>query len=361
MSKEVLILGNGVSRVHQYNFIQAWQGEIWACNWAFKELIDGTIPRIDRIIGDKSAMHQAKVEKDKRGLSYTILSKSRSMDGIDGAVPIDIPQKKIVDSGTALVQQALYEGYEHIYLAGFDLGGKDLHVSNHERRDKTRWIEKWRQIANEYGLERVTFLGKDHKPFILSDEPSATYAQMYQNGLDHLRWERQIDDKVGDEVLILGNGMSRLQYENYINAWEKELWVCNRAFQEHRKLRNIHRVGTVHKEGAIEAIEYREKNDLTYSVYYRNFVPGYEGRIKRFRDRRGWSTGILMLAQAIYEDYKMVYLAGFDFGGKDLYQRSPLPGGNFIRQYTVLRKENPQFFKDRVRFVGGVPNEIRNA
>jgi len=35
------------------------------------------------------------------------------------------------------------------------------------------------------------------------------------------------------KVLLLGNGISRLLYKDYINKWKGEIWACNRAFLEY--------------------------------------------------------------------------------------------------------------------------------
>lgn len=191
--KEVLILGNGLSRQRPEikKFIDNWKGPIWGCNWVYKDVLEGKLHRLDRLIGDKICMKKAlPARKRNRKLNFEPICKGYPVDELHECVPaynLGVERKYVFDSGTTLVHIALLEGYERIYLAGFDLGGKDLYISDHQIRDKSSWIRKWRMLRDEFGLDRIEFLGFDHKPFILSDLPNDIYSRLYRQGENHIR------------------------------------------------------------------------------------------------------------------------------------------------------------------------------
>lgn len=353
-SKEILILGNGISRSEHQEFIDNWTGEIWACNWAFHELIDGTLHRIDKLIGDKKALIKALQAQKKHNLKFEPICKGEPKDELSTCTPASkygLSKKRIFDSGTALVEMALIAGYEKIYLAGFDLGGKDIYISEHEKRNKGAWIRKWRMIDQEYGLDRIEFLGNDHKWFIKSELPIDYYARFYTRGLNHLTSVNLNDTKYYDSVIILENGKSRLRYNQYLQKWDKELWVMDRGFIEYNALPTIHRVGTIQQSVAKEAQSYKEKKGLNYEVYARDFIDGYEDKIHVFKELRGWLAGPLMVAQAIKEGYESIYLVGFDIGEEDLYGKNTLKSRNYVNQLLTVKKEKPKEFKERVHLL----------
>lgn len=143
------------------------------------------------------------------------------------------------------------------------------------------------------------------------------------------------------KVLILGNGSTRLNHRKYISEWEEDIWVCNKAYQEYYKLPRMDRVGSVHGEMILDAYNFRIKNNLeyelitTYKVQKR--IPDKVDKV--FYEKRGWSTGNLMIVQALKEEYDLIALVGFDFGGKDIYQPQKLPGDNFRKQFNQIQKE----------------------
>jgi len=184
--EKVLILGNGVSRKNYVKFIQEWEGEIWACNSAFLELANGSLPRLDRLIGDYVALKIAVKYKRKYRLKMAIYGKNKRSWELPGVQQLTLPKHFYAESGSTLVAAALYEGYKEVKVLGFDLGGMDLYVQHHERKDKSKWIKNWRKIANHFGLDRVEFIGKDHKPYILSNLPEDLYAKHYLEGKNHL-------------------------------------------------------------------------------------------------------------------------------------------------------------------------------
>jgi hypothetical protein len=223
--KKVLILGNGKSRLKYKDFVKKWDGEIWACNRAFLELASGDIPRINRLTGDSDALVIASEYRQKHGLKFEIyIRKPFQGEHVRGEKKLfTINPKYIKDSGTTWVCQALIEGYDQIYCVGFDLGGPDIYIAQHEKLNKKIWVERWRQIAQDFGLDKIIFVGLDHKPFILSNKPSDTYAKQYMN--NNISQPRQF--KQLDTVMILGNGASRLKQLQFINEWKGEIWAYN--------------------------------------------------------------------------------------------------------------------------------------
>lgn len=354
--KRVLILGNGISRLNYLSFIDGWKAEIWGCNNIFRELDNGMLHHLDMLTGDKKALKDALRFKKEHECTYTVLARSMATFGIPGTERIDIPDKYVYDSGTTLVCRALMKKYHEIYLVGFDLGGPDIYVDGHENRNKSSWIYRWRIISRDFGLDKIIFIGRDHKEFILSDQPTDTYAKLYMSGRDHLTADPLEIPRTSKDVMILGNGKSRLDCENIIHNWQQELWVCNEAYHEAKKFRHITRVCSVHSNMIREAYDFKVNNKLDYKLLGRYKIPELpEGEYYQFRDKHGWSTGSLAVSQAILEDYQSILLLGFDFGGPDVYKDYDVEGSNFQKQFIELKRMYPQQFKKKVQFVGKAP------
>ena len=78
--KEVIILGNGNSRLNQMDWVlkklkENPDAEIWGCNSAYLEAAKGDLPKLDRLIGDKKTIIEALQCKKKYGLKYKIYGK----------------------------------------------------------------------------------------------------------------------------------------------------------------------------------------------------------------------------------------------------------------------------------------------
>lgn len=336
----VLILGNGKSRLNQKGFISTWKDGIWGCNRIFNEYSE--LPRLNRVTGDLHGLKGLIDFKRINKASYEIYAKKAYIERFPKArlKSFTVPNEFQNDSGTSLIAQALFEGYDKIYVAGFDLGGPDVYVKMHEHRNKTAWVNRWRAIYFEFGLDRVHFVGKNHKDFIMSTLPANTYSKIYTRGGDHLNSSLPAGKKMQrkPEVLILGNGVSRLRVKRQINEWMGEIWACNHGYKEAKELPRLDRVCTVHNDVAMRANIFKKKALLKYQIFVRN-LKGVENIAINFTDRRGWSTGSLALLQALHEKYKKIILAGFDFGGQDIYQKKAINGGNFKRQFDQIKKE----------------------
>jgi hypothetical protein len=143
------------------------------------------------------------------------------------------------------------------------------------------------------------------------------------------------------EVIILGNGESRLKYDEYIKKYEYEIWGCNKAYLENY---NFTRIGTVHIENANNALLYKKQNNLKYIVYYSYFLP----ECLSFSNYHGWSTGNELLSQALLENYKIT-LIGFDSlnnNSSDIYMKNVVID-NFNNQFKIILNNNN--YKERIR------------
>lgn len=156
----VLILGNGISRIEHENFIREFPGEVWACNFAYRDFPE----KITRLTGHDFVLEEAQKEKKKNGWKFDIYAgvcaKKR-----DGWKRFTQPPKWHRDSGSTLATQALHEGHD-ILLCGFDMGGADIYSPEHWRQNKTAWVRRWADIVQEYGADRIKFIGYDHHPFL---------------------------------------------------------------------------------------------------------------------------------------------------------------------------------------------------
>ena len=360
--KRVLILGNGISRLdHMESLVKQWtKAELWVCNNAFKEFVAGELPRLDLLTGDKPALKEAICIKEENKFKFKIVGKNKSAWLLEGVEPIGIPEHLIYESGSSLVCKAIIDGFDEIYLVGFDLGGKDIYVKDHDKRNKAAWVFRWRLLVTELGIDKIIFVGKDHKSFIHSSKPIDSYAKQYMNDKNHLVMNiDSVEDDVKkyNSILILGNGTSRLDFDETIKNWKGPLWACNEAYKESIKY-PITRIGSVHQSTICEAFDFRMNENLEYDLI------GRFGMVEikppelyhEFKENRGWSTGSLLVAEAIRDHYEEICLAGFDFGGDDVYNKV-VTGVNFKKQFIELLRMYPRL-KNRIRFLGPKPEFI---
>lgn len=372
--KRVLILGNGLSRRNYYDFINEWAGEVWGCNWVYKELLNNDIHRLDALIGDYQCLKHAIKYKDKELSDTTIYGKAPKTIDLGRVYYPDGFNNQFSDSGTTFVVHALENGYDEIYLVGFDIGGKDLYQHRHHLRNKKSWLRGWRKIAQNHGLQNIYFIGYDHKQIILSEVPDDYYARQYMRGRDHLssyyndntkmdpeykeRVHNQKNEKRSNKVLILGNGKSRGSPDvlRFIKTWQGEIWGCNDIYTEYKQLPRLDRVGVQYERVlnnvAMELLN--EGHDL-YKIYSNIVTEGYPFPIYLFQDRRDYLTGPQMVLQALYEGYEDIYLAGFDCGGVDYYNRKTRYTQSMITQMKEILIQNGI---NRFHFLKGVPKVL---
>lgn len=177
---DVLILGNGISRLSYVDLVKNWIGEVWACNRAYLDFPE----KLNRITGHEDVMLDAKKYREENKCSYEIwgghLGKNSAAERT-----FDCPPQFRKDSGITLVAQALHEG-RYVAACGFDLGGPDIHSPGLENQPKHNWVQRWRKLFEVYDHKKVEFIGFDHKPYILSDRSSMQYAERYRTGRPHV-------------------------------------------------------------------------------------------------------------------------------------------------------------------------------
>lgn len=177
---EVLILGNGISRLSYDDFIRSWQGEVWGCNRVFHEY--GRI--LSRLAGHTDVMVEAREHRRQNQHEYEIwgghLGKSHPAERL-----FTCSKRYQKDTGTTLVAQALHEGH-NVAVVGFDLGGPDILSPELEKAPKWNWVDRWRLLLRDFGEHRVRFIGHDHKLYLLSDEQNDAYCHRYLNGKPHI-------------------------------------------------------------------------------------------------------------------------------------------------------------------------------
>lgn len=181
MEKEtVLILGNGISRLHYKNFIRNFKGEIWGCNFIYLDY--GKL--LSRITGHSEVLYHVKKYKKENNLSYEIWGGNL---GLDRSIEKFFTVHKVFckDSGTTLVAQALHEG-KKVKVLGFDLGGLDIYSPNTQSVNKFKWVVRWKRIIKHFGKENIQFIGHDHMPFLLSNEDPRTYYEKYSKNIPHI-------------------------------------------------------------------------------------------------------------------------------------------------------------------------------
>ena len=168
----ILILGNGLSRLAFDQKIREYKGEIWGCNRVFIDYGD----KINALHGHADVMEEAEVWRVTHGQAFKIFNKGEE---------ITCPEIYRKDTGSTLVAEALTRGHD-VICAGFDLGGADCYSPNHEKKNKSTWVMRWRLIFSEFDSARVTFWGHDHKEFILSNRPANEYSRKYTRGEAHI-------------------------------------------------------------------------------------------------------------------------------------------------------------------------------
>ena len=150
---------------------------------------------------------------------------------------------------------------------------------------------------------------------------------------------------MGSEVLVVGNGTSRLPHHRRLleMGFEMPLWCCNWAVTEfYRGMVLWHGHKVLRKD--IE--EYRElvQADFKMSVTEQPF---------RCPEMFWKDSGSTLLAEAYEQGYETIHIAGFDFGGQDVYSKRPFRQNSaWISRWKLVGHyyRDPKF--ERVDFIG---------
>jgi len=217
---EVLVLGNGISRLGYASNIASWNGEIWGCNRAYLDY-----PKtLTRLTGHTEVLIEAEeYRREHPECGFTIWSGHLGHVGFGDK--FTCPARFRTDSGTTWIAQALEEGHS-VAACGFDLGGWDIHSPGLERQDKTQWVKRWRSILKHYGYDRIRFIGHDHLPFLLSDTPASEYRVRYQAGKPHIAdadylqtWEKW----TGQPAVLVPGRIGKMAKVRFKNGYETEM------------------------------------------------------------------------------------------------------------------------------------------
>lgn len=177
---DVLVLGNGISRLLHEDFIRSWTGEFWACNYAYLEWGH----KLTLLAGHTNVLEEAMEYRDQHDLNYTIFG---ALFGRKLAErPATCPGEFQKNSGTTLLAQAHEDGFDTIRLCGFDCGGPDILSPGLELQRKQSWVRRLRELIGHYGTERIRFVGFDHLPFLLGKGREDQYMKRYTRRVPHI-------------------------------------------------------------------------------------------------------------------------------------------------------------------------------
>lgn len=221
---ETLVLGNGISRLSYDAEIRSWPGEVWGCNRAYLEYGE----KLSRLTGHTNVLFEAaEYLREHPACTFRIWAGHLGGAALGFADRFDCPARFCRDSGSTMVAQALHEGRQ-VAVAGFDLGGWDIHSPGLESHDKTNWVTRWRQLFEEYGHDRVRFIGFDHLPYLLSNESAKAYRDRYMAGNPHIadaEYLRTWEQFTGQRAVVpLGRigAMARVRFPNGYEADMRE-------------------------------------------------------------------------------------------------------------------------------------------
>jgi hypothetical protein len=111
-----------------------------------------------------------------------------------------------------------------------------------------------------------------------------------------------------ETVLILGNGISRLAFDDQIRAFIGEIWACNRAYLDFgEKITAL----AGHIDVMQEARDYRDSHGEKYHIF------GIDDDFTCPEQYRN-DTGTTLVAEALTRGFNVI-VCGFDLGGLDLY------------------------------------------
>ena len=207
---DVLILGNGISRLSYVDLIETWPDEVWGCNRVYLDFPS----KLDRLTGHLDVMESAKKCRDENQYKFDIwgghLGSANLFD-----FHFDCPTMFRKDSGLTMVAQALHEK-NTVSVCGFDMGGPDIHSPGLENHLKHSWVQRWRKLFEVYNHRLVTFIGYDHKPYLFSGRSSMQYSQRYRDGRPHIMDPDYLEvwkEWTGKDYKYLGEETMKVKYK----------------------------------------------------------------------------------------------------------------------------------------------------
>lgn len=149
---------------------------------------------------------------------------------------------------------------------------------------------------------------------------------------------------VENTVLILGNGISRLLFHDFIKNWKGQIWGCNFIYLDFAEELDII---TGHYDVMRLAKEERTDNNYKYKIMCKGIAGdfGYRGPVRFSKD-----SGSTLIAHAMHDGYNVI-VAGFDLGGPDIYSHdhSTLNKANWVLRWRGLVET---YGFRRIKFLG---------
>lgn len=143
-----------------------------------------------------------------------------------------------------------------------------------------------------------------------------------------------------ETVLILGNGLSRLAFDEAIRAHDGPVWGCNRVFLDYG---DVLTALAGHADVMEEAKAWRDAHGQKYDIF------GIDEGLSA-PDIYRKDTGTTLIAEALTRGLSVI-ACGFDLGGADIYS----PGHEKKNKTTWVQRWRmimQRFDPDRVTFWG---------
>jgi hypothetical protein len=152
-----------------------------------------------------------------------------------------------------------------------------------------------------------------------------------------------------NKVLILGNGISRLLYDDYIRNFPGPVWGCNYIYLDYGEIIDM---VTGHQDVLVLADKYRKEKNLEYKIISGSALTGKNKYEDSFRCALMFlkDSGTSLVAEALTRKYK-VEVCGFDIGGKDCYspEHQKINKRNWVERWRIIFRS---FGHENIKFIG---------
>lgn len=257
--KKVMVFGNATERLNQQNFISKWTDEIWVCNKAYLETKDNS--RVSLVASVHDFMAKEAIEfKKKNNLNYRVVC-CKPVEGSEL-----FKKYRGWSTGTELVHQAILEGYDEIWMAGFEfVKGEDIYMK--EKLNCSNFEKQYLQTREEFPNANILWVPLDEPDKDLRKQPIKRIPQevtIFKNAQENNKLITQLfNDKVleKNQIVIIGNSPSILEkelgsvidsypyvarindyvlegYEKYIGS-KTTFWCSGASFSTKVKNRNV--------------------------------------------------------------------------------------------------------------------------
>lgn len=189
---EVLVLGNGSSRLEHDELIRSWPGEVWGCNRVYVDY-SSILTRVATDSADMlGELHRHRAETGAKFETWAWGKVAEA--GADQR--FTSPGELRSNSGTMLAMQAAEEGASAA-LCGFDMGGDDVYLG--DLGSKPGWLDKWRNAIDHYGPGRFRFIGHDHMPNLIGRYSMKKVKVKFTNG-----FQSELNENIAERMQSKG-------------------------------------------------------------------------------------------------------------------------------------------------------------